>query len=113
MADPTRLPDLASRAMGGAVVAANDESFAAKENLVLPHPAQALPGFGHRGKEYDGWETRRRRTPGSDWSVVRLGVPGTVAAVARDTSHFTGQSPPPASGEYAGVGRHPPTAELD
>src|SRR3712207_8832952 len=75
MSDPTRLPDLASRALGGAVLAANDESFAAKENLVLPHPAQALPGFGHRGKEYDGWETRRRRSPGSDWAIVRLGVP--------------------------------------
>ena len=83
MSDPTRLPDLASRALGGAVLAANDESFAAKENLVLPHPAQALSGFGHRGKEYDGWETRRRRSPGSDWAIVRLGVPGVVAAVVR------------------------------
>ena len=81
MSDPTRLPDLASRALGGAVLAANDESFAAKENLVLPHPPQALPGFGHRGKEYDGWETRRRRSPGSDWAIVRLGVPGIVSAV--------------------------------
>ena len=44
MSDPTRLPDLASRTLGGAVLAANDELFAAKENLVLPHPALALPG---------------------------------------------------------------------
>ena len=39
MTDFSRLPDLASRASGGAVVAANDEFFAAKENLVLPEPA--------------------------------------------------------------------------
>src|SRR3712207_2848208 len=113
MTDPTHLPDLAGRALGGAVVAANDESFAAKENLLLPHPAQALPGFGHRGKEYDGWETRRRRTPGSDWAIVRLGVPGTVAAIVVDTAHFTGNYPPQASVECAAVEGHPTTAELD
>ena len=113
MSDPTRLPDLASRALGGAVLAANDESFAAKENLVLPHPAQALPGFGHRGKEYDGWETRRRRTPGSDWAIVRLGVPGVVAAVVVDTAHFTGNHPAQASLEGASVEGHPTVAELE
>ena len=113
MSDPTRLPDLASRALGGAVLAANDESFAAKENLVLPHPAQALPGFGHRGKEYDGWETRRRRSPGSDWAIVRLGVPGVVGAVVVDTAHFTGNHPARASLEGASVEGHPTVAELE
>src|SRR6187551_3834672 len=75
MTDFARLPDLASRALGGAVVAANDEFFAAKENLVLPEPAVERTEFGHKGKEYDGWETRRRRTPGHDWAIVRLGAP--------------------------------------
>ncbi len=69
-----RLPDLASRALSGAVVAANDEFFAEKENLVLPEPPAAVADFGHKGKVYDGWETRRRRTPGHDWAIVRLGV---------------------------------------
>ena len=78
MPDWTRLPDLAGRALGGAVVCANDEFFAAKENLVKPEPAVARAEFGHKGKEYDGWETRRRRTAGHDWAVVRLGVPGVV-----------------------------------
>ena len=50
-----QLPDLAGRALGGAVVAANDEFFAAKENLILPDPAAARTAFGHRGKVYDGW----------------------------------------------------------
>ncbi|NEK58893.1 allantoicase [Geodermatophilus sabuli] len=110
--DVLRLPDLASRALGGSVVAANDESFAAKENLVQPHPAQLLAGFGHRGKEYDGWETRRRRGPGSDWALVRLGVPGIVAAVVVDTAHFTGNHPPRASVEAAAIENHPTGAEL-
>jgi allantoicase len=111
-ADPTRLPDLASRALGGAVLAANDEFFAAKENLVLPHPPVARTEFGHRGKEYDGWETRRRRGPGSDWAVIRLGVPGIVAGVVVDTAFFTGNYPPRASVEGAAIEGHPSVAEL-
>jgi allantoicase len=110
--DFTRLPDLASRASGGAVVAANDEFFAAKENLVLPEPAAARTEFGHRGKEYDGWETRRRRTPGSDWAIVRLGSPGVLAGIVVDTAHFTGNYPSRASIDGAVVEGHPSAAEL-
>ena len=70
----TRLPDLASRRMGGSVVAANDELFAAKEHLILPEaPVWSPATFGPRGQVYDGWETRRRRepattTPSSAWA---------------------------------------------
>jgi allantoicase len=113
MTDPLQLPDLASRALGGAVVAANDEFFAAKENLVLPHPAVARAEFGHRGKEYDGWETRRRRSPGRDWAVVRLGAAGIVAGVVVDTAFFTGNYPPRASLEGAAVEGHPSVEELE
>jgi allantoicase len=113
MIDPQQLPDLASRDLGGAVVAANDEFFAAKENLVLPHPAVARTDFGHKGKEYDGWETRRRRTPGHDWAVVRLGAPGIVAGVVVDTAFFTGNYPPQAGLEGAAVEGHPSVAELE
>src|SRR4051812_35273512 len=112
MTDFARLPDLASRALGGAVVAADDEFFAAKENLVLPEPAAERTEFGHKGKEYDGWETRRRRTPGHDWAVVRLGAPGIVAGVVVDTAFFTGNFPPRASIEAAAVEGHPSTDEL-
>jgi allantoicase len=113
MTDFRTLPDLASRALGGAVVAANDEFFAAKENLVLAAPAVARSEFGHRGKEYDGWETRRRRTPGHDWALVRLGVPGIVAGVVVDTAFFTGNYPPRASVEGAAVEGYPTVAELE
>jgi allantoicase len=112
MTDLSRLPDLASRALGGAVVAANDEFFAAKENLILPEPAAERTEFGHKGKEYDGWETRRRRTPGHDWAVVRLGAPGVVAGVVIDTAYFRGNYPPRASVEDAAVEGHPAVDEL-
>ncbi|WP_029430167.1 allantoicase [Blastococcus sp. URHD0036] len=112
MSDPSGLPDLARRDLGGAVVAANDEFFAAKENLIVPGPAQARVEFGHRGKEYDGWETRRRREPGSDWAIVRLGMPGVVSAVVIDTAYFLGNFPPQASVEGAAIEGYPPASEL-
>jgi allantoicase len=88
------LVDLASRRLGAGVVAANDESFAPKENLILPSTPTHSPGtFGHRGQVYDGWETRRRRSPGHDWVIVRLGAPGVVHRVVVDTAHFTGNFP--------------------
>jgi allantoicase len=110
--DFAALPDLAVRDLGGAVVAANDEFFAAKENLILPGPPAARPAFGHRGKEYDGWETRRRRSPGHDWAIVRLGAPGIVAGVVIDTAHFVGNFPASASVEAAAVEGYPSAAEL-
>jgi allantoicase len=111
-ADFEALPDLASRALGGSVVHANDELFAAKENLVTPGPAVFDPAaFGPRGKVYDGWETRRRREPGSDEAIVRLGVPGTVAGVVVDTAFFTGNYPPEVSVEAAALDGYPSVAE--
>ena len=112
MTDFARLPDLARRDLGGAVVAANDDFFAARENLILPHPPVARAEFGHKGKEYDGWETRRRRTPGHDWAIVRLGAPGIVAGVIIDTAFFTGNYPPRASVDRAAVEGHPSVDEV-
>lgn len=58
----THLVDLADRRLGAGVVAANDEFFAERENLLVPGPAVFDPErFGHKGKIMDGWETRRRR----------------------------------------------------
>ena len=94
------LPDLANRRLGGSAVAANDEFFAPRENLLLEAEATFDPGrFTDRGKWMDGWETRRRRDPGNDWCVVRLGVPGIVRGVVVDTAHFRGNHPESASVE--------------
>ncbi|MFG2039378.1 allantoicase [Dactylosporangium sp. NPDC048998] len=109
----TDLPDLASRALGGGVVDANDEFFAARDNLVNPEPSSFETWtYGPKGKVYDGWETRRRRTPGHDWAVVRLGAPGVVRGVIVDTAHFTGNYPPQVSVEGCEVGDHPSPDEL-
>ena len=102
------LPDLASRALFSSVVAANDELFAQRENLIRPEAPTFHPeDFGNKGKSYDGWETRRRREPGSDWAIVRLGIPGVVHGVVIDTSWFKGNYPPFASVEGAHVDGYP------
>src|SRR3954447_14864401 len=113
MTDFRQLPDLAARSFGGAVVAADDEFFAAKENLVRDAPPAARDDFGHKGKEYDGWETRRRRSPGHDRAIVRLGAAGIVAGVVVDTAFFTGNYPPRAAVEGAAVEGHPTVADLE
>src|SRR5688572_14382103 len=90
----TALADLASARVGGRAIAANDDFFASKSNLVRPGPAVFVPGkFTSRGKWMDGWESRRRRTPGNDWCVVALGMRGVVRGVNVDTSHFSGNQP--------------------
>ena len=116
------LPDLACRRLGGGVVSANDEFFAAADNLVNPWPAGFEPGtFGPKGQVYDGWETRRRRASeptagcddgGHDHAIVRLGAPGLVRGVVIDTAHFTGNYPPYASVQGCGVEGYPSPAEL-
>lgn len=114
MTDGTAYPDLASRRVGGSVVAANDELFAEKENLITPEPPGYRPHtFGHRGQVYDGWETRRRRTPGHDHAIVRLGIPGVVRAVVVDTAFFTGNYPPEVSVDGAGIEGHRHPIEED
>jgi allantoicase len=109
----TRLPDLASRAVGGSVVWANDEFFAERENLIRPpEPGYQTYTFGHKGQVYDGWETRRRRSPGNDEAVVRLGLPGVVRGVVIDTAFFTGNFPPHGSVEATSVEGYPSPEEL-
>ncbi|HYH29581.1 MAG TPA: allantoicase [Pseudonocardia sp.] len=107
------LPDLASRALGGGVPYANDELFAQRENLITPGPAEfSAEDFGHKGKVYDGWETRRRREPGHDHAIVRLGEAGVVRGVVIDTAWFRGNYPPFASVEATGLEGYPSPEEL-
>ncbi|WP_219416705.1 allantoicase [Pseudonocardia nigra] len=113
MTDFLSLPDLASRALGGGVPYANDELFAQRENLIKAGPAVfSTEDFGHKGKIYDGWETRRRREPGHDHAVVRLGAPGVVRGVVIDTAWFKGNYPPFASVEATSLESYPSPEEL-
>lgn len=110
---PLGLLDIAARGLGGGVVAANDESFAAKENLLLPgDPVFDPHRYSLVGKVMDGWETRRRREPGHDWAVVRLGAPGVIRRVRVDTRHFTGNYPERCSLEACAGDGYPSPAEL-
>jgi allantoicase len=105
--------DLASRWLGGTVVAASDESFGDKENLLTPGPAAFEPGrYGNRGEIVDGWETRRRRNGGNDWVIARLGAPGIVASVTVDTSFFAGNYPEHCEVHACGQEGYPGPAEL-
>lgn len=109
----TEMTDLASQALGGGVVSANDEFFAAADHLVVPRPPVFAPQtFGTKGQVYDGWETRRRREPGHDHAVVRLGAAGVVHGVDIDTSFFTGNFPPYASVEGCALEGYPDAAQL-
>lgn len=86
--------DLASRTVGGAVVAASDESFGFKERLVDPSEPAFVPGtYDLRGEVVDGWETRRHAGPDGDWAIIRLGVPGRLHSVDVDTRFFSGNHP--------------------
>src|SRR5215467_660386 len=112
-ADFASMPDLASRVLGGSVAFANDEFFAEKENLIKPGPPEfAAEAFGHKGKVYDGWETRRRRDSGHDHAIVRLGCPGVVHGVVVDTAFFRGNYPPEVSVEAVCADGYPDQAAL-
>ncbi len=108
----TELPDLAAERLGGAVLAANDDFFAPKEALLhAAAPVWREGEYTDRGKWMDGWETRRRRTPGHDWAIVQLGAPGIVRGVVIDTAFFTGNFPESASIEGCADGAAGPDAE--
>ena len=85
-----RVVDLASITNGGLFMAASDLHYGTKGALIMPGRAKNMG---------DGWETRRRRGPGHDWAIVRLGHPGTIAKIEIDTNHFKGNYPDRASVE--------------
>ena len=102
------LINLASRLLGAGVISANDDFFAEKENLLGENRAKfASHTFGHKGQIYDGWETRRRRTPGNDWAVIRLGAAGIIKNVVIDTGNFVGNFPESASVEATAIEGYP------
>jgi allantoicase len=112
--DFTELVDLAAERLGGAALFTNDEFFADADHLLKSEPAVFIPGrYTDRGKWMDGWETRRRRTPGHDWCIVRLGVPGVVRGVVVDTSHFKGNYPESCSLEACSAPAQSTLSELE
>ncbi len=76
--------DLAAALNGGRALCCSDEHYGSMHNLLLP---------GRGSSMADGWETRRRRTPGFDWVILQLGCSGHIEAVEIDTAHFKGNFP--------------------
>jgi len=106
------LIDLASELVGGEALWASDEFFAPKESLLKAAAPVFVPDkYTDRGKWMDGWESRRKRTLGHDWCVIRLGLPGVVRTVDVDTSYFVGNFPEHCSLDGASVAADP--AEKD
>lgn len=91
--------ELSALRNGGRIIAYNDAHYGTVWTLLTE-------GRGHNMG--DGWETRRRREPGNDWIIVRLGAPGRIERVEIDTCHFKGNYPDRASLQAALVG---PAAE--
>ena len=90
--------DLASEALGGVTLLCSDDFFAPMDNLLKPGRGVFIEGkYTERGKWMDGWEPRRRRTPGHDWCIIQLGASGQIHGMDIDTHHFTGNHPPYAS----------------
>ncbi len=93
--------DLAAVENGGTVAEVSDQFFGPPSNLLLP---------GRGVNMGDGWETRRRRTPGSDWAVIRLGRRGVVDRIELDTHFFKGNAPQACLVESLDVTQVPPDA---
>jgi allantoicase len=112
--DFTEYIDLAAERLGGRVLAANDEFFAPKENLLKASaPLWIADKYTDVGKWMDGWETRRRRTPGYDWCIVKLGLPGVIHGVVVNTAYFTGNYPEHCEIETCAVDGDPSLSQLE
>ena len=106
MSEPvfTKLTDLAASKLGGQSLLCSDDFFAEMDNLT--HPGRGVfiaDKYTDHGKWMDGWESRRKRTSGNDWCIVKLATEGVIQGVDIDTNHFLGNHPPHASLEAACV----------
>jgi allantoicase len=81
---PGELVDLAAVENGGVPLGCSDMFFSSMNNLIMPGRSENMG---------DGWETKRRRGPGYDWIIVKLGMPGTIRKIEVDTNHFKGNYP--------------------
>ena len=89
--------DLAGVENGGLVLSCSDMFFGHRHNLIMPGRALNMS---------DGWETKRRRGPGYDWVIIKLGAVGDIRRVEVDTSWFKGNFPDSCSLEAFDRGSH-------
>jgi allantoicase len=115
--DFVELINLASERLGSAVLFANDEFFAPKENLIKDSSAIFIEGkYTDLGKWMDGWESRRKRASNLedefDWCLIRLGLPGVIRGLIVDTSHFRGNFPSHCSVEACAIDGQPTVTDV-
>lgn len=89
-----RVHELSALKNGGRIVAYNDAHYGTVWTLLTE---------GRGLNMGDGWETRRRREPGNDWIIVRLGAAGHLERIVIDTCHYKGNYPDRASLQAAFV----------
>ena len=93
-----KMINLADPKIGSKVIFTTDEFFApAHRILKTDNPIFKEGLFDKHGKWMDGWETRRRRSKGYDYLILKLGKPGRIFNVDIDTTHFNGNQPTYAS----------------
>ena len=86
--------NLADPRLGSKVIFKTDDFFASVNRIINPSPPIFKEGvFDKHGKWMDGWETRRRRSKGYDYLILKLGRPGKIFNVDIDTTFFSGNQP--------------------
>jgi allantoicase len=94
----TQLINLAAEGLGAKTLSCSDDFFAEMENLIKPGRGIFIEDkYTENGKWMDGWESRRKRTPGNDWCILQLGASGCITGVDIDTHFFLGNHPPHAA----------------
>ncbi len=95
-----KMINLADPRIGSKIIYKTDEFFASANRILKINPPVFKDGlFDKHGKWMDGWETRRRRSKGFDYIILKLGKPGKIFDVDIDTTHFNGNQPTHASVE--------------
>ena len=90
--------NLADPRIGSKIISKTDDFFAAAHRILKTDIPVFKDGlFDKHGKWMDGWETRRRRSKGFDYLILKLGKPGKIFDIDIDTSHFNGNQPTHAS----------------
>ena len=83
------LVDLSQPRLGTKVIYKTDDFFGDVNRIInLNKPIWKDGVYDQNGKWMDGWETRRKRTKGNDYLILKFGKPGVIKKVDVDTSYF-------------------------
>lgn len=92
--------NLANATLGAKILFTSDDFFASAERMLNPEePIWKEDVYDDHGKWMDGWETRRKRFEGYDYSIIKLAKPGKIKIIDLYTRYFTGNYAPVCSVE--------------